>query len=588
MPIVPVSRTIPTQSNPTLATFKIFSEGEQLPDSIGVSLVAVTKNINKISSARLVIHDGDLAEEDFFLSSGNMFLPGKEIEIKAGYNNLEDTIFKGIIIRHGLEYKADQASKLVLELKDKAIKMTVGRKNKYFFETTDSDIIEELIGSYGIDAEVEGTNTNHAEMVQYFISDWDFLVSRAEVNGMLVFNDDGKITVKKPDFSIESQLNLVFGDNVLEFDGQIDARDQFSNVTGKTWNFINQEVNEKESEEPGFEEPGNISGRDLADVIGLAGFPLQHTGHITDDELQNWSDAKLLRSRLSKIQGRLKIIGFADIKPGSLINLGGFGTRFNGKCYVSGVYHEMSTEIKWYTYLDIGLSQKTLFEQYDDVLDIPASGLVAPIRGLHQGIVTTIQDDPDGEGRVKVKIPLISLDEEGIWARLSTLDAGEGERGTFFYPEVGDEVIVGFFNEDPRDPVILGKMHSSSKPTPLEPQDDNFQKGIFTKGKSKLVFDDEVKSITLETESENKIIISEEKGGVSIEDENGNKITLNSDGISLESAKDIILKASGDIKIEGMNVSAKADAEFKGEGGGGAELSSSAMTVVKGSLVQIN
>lgn len=588
MPLVPVSRTIPTQSDPTLATFKIFSDGQQLPDSIGVSLVMVTKSINRIASAKLVIHDGDLAEEDFILSSGDLFLPGKEIEIKAGYNNLEDTIFKGIIIRHGLEYKAEQASKLVLELKDEAIKMTVGRKNKYYFETTDSEIIEEIIGHYGLGADVESTNTNHAEMVQYFITDWDFMVSRAEVNGLLVFNDDGEVKVAKPDFGQETELNLVFGDNVLEFDGQIDARDQYSNVTSKSWSFTNQEITEKEAEEPGFEEPGNISGRDLANVIGLEDFTLQHTGHITDDELQTWSNAKILRSRLSKIQGRLKIIGYAGIKPGSMINLGGFGSRFNGKCYVSGIYHEMSTEKKWYTYLDIGLSQKWLYEQFDDVLDTPASGLVAPIRGLHQGIVTTIQDDPDGENRVKVKIPLISLNEEGIWARLSTLDAGEGERGMFFYPEVGDEVIVGFFNEDPRDPVILGKMHSSAKPAPLDPQDDNFQKGFFTKGKSKLVFDDDKKSITIETENANKIIITDDDAGVFIEDENGNKIMLNSDGISLESANDLILKASGDIKIEGMNININASAEFKGEGGGGVDLSSSGMTVIKGSLVQIN
>jgi hypothetical protein len=56
----------------------------------------------------------------------------------------------------------------------------------------------------------------------------------------------------------------------------------------------------------------------------------------------------------------------------------------------------------------------------------------------------------------------------------------------------------------------------------------------------------------------------------------------------LESAKDIILKASGDVKIEGTNIEIKASAQLKAEGGAGAEFSSSASTTVKGSLVQIN
>ena len=56
----------------------------------------------------------------------------------------------------------------------------------------------------------------------------------------------------------------------------------------------------------------------------------------------------------------------------------------------------------------------------------------------------------------------------------------------------------------------------------------------------------------------------------------------------MESGKDIILKATGDVKIEGVNVSLKASAQFKGEGSAGAEISTSAVAILKGSMVQIN
>ena len=128
MPIIPVS----TRTNPDLATYTILSEGQELPASVGVAMLAVTYAINKVPAAKLVLFDGDVATGEFELSDGDLFVPGRKIEIKAGYNNDEEQIFEGIIIKHGLDISKD-SSKLVLELRDPVIRMTVGRKNNYFF-----------------------------------------------------------------------------------------------------------------------------------------------------------------------------------------------------------------------------------------------------------------------------------------------------------------------------------------------------------------------------------------------------------------------------------------------------------------------
>jgi len=181
-----------------------------------------------------------------------------------------------------------------------------------------------------------------------------------------------------------------------------------------------------------------------------------------------------------------------------------------------------------------------------------------------------------------------------MWARLATLDAGK-ERGTFFRPEIDDEVIVGFLNDDPRHPIVLGMCHSSAKPAPEAAKDDNHLKGYISREKMKLTFDDEKKIIALETPGGNKITLSDEDKGIILEDQNGNKITLNDSGIKIESSKDLSLKASKDIKIEGKNVDIKAQTAFKAEGTSSAEVSGasttikgSATTVIKGGMVQIN
>jgi uncharacterized protein involved in type VI secretion and phage assembly len=174
-----------------------------------------------------------------------------------------------------------------------------------------------------------------------------------------------------------------------------------------------------------------------------------------------------------------------------------------------------------------------------------------------------------------------------VWARLATLDAGDG-RGTYFRPEIDDEVVVGFLDSDPRFPMVLGQCHSSAKPAPEPAKDDNNLKGYMSRSKLKLTFDDDKKVVVLQTPEGNKLTLSEDGKKVALEDQNGSSITLDDGGITLKSGKDITLKASGDLKVEATNVEFKAQSNFKAEGQSGADLKSSGTLTVKGSLVQIN
>lgn len=578
--------SFPAKKVNDLTSFRVLSDGAELGGEFAIQSLAIAKNINKIPTAEIILQDGEISAEDFPLSNKDELIPGKEIEIKMGYREEEETVFKGIIIKQGIKSQHGAPSLLCIEAKDESIKMTIGRKNKYFTEVSDSDIIEEIISNYGLQADVESMNVIHKEMVQYYATDWDFMLTRAEANGKLVYVDDGKITIQTPSTSA-AEHTFIYGQGIVEFETEMDARDQFAGVTTKSWDYVRQEIIDSEANAPNLGEQGNVSSSDLANVIGLEALPLQHSGAINDQELQAWSDAKLMRSRLSKIKGRIRILGDASFKPGQVIDLGGLGDRFNGSAYVTGVGQSYGNDTIWYTDLYIGFCQKWIIDKYDDITDKPSAGLLPSVQGLQIGIVTAIHEDPDGEDRIQVNLPIINAESQGIWARVTSLDAGES-RGLFFRPEVGDEVVIGFLNDDPRDPIVLGSLHSSAKPAPEVAAEENEIKGLFTKSEMKLLINDGEKSISVETPNGNKLLISEEEGGITFEDENSNKIIMNSDGITIESAKDLMLKAAGDVKIEGTNIENKAQSGFKAEGQGSLEVSSSATTVVKGSLVQIN
>ena len=581
---MPEEGTINTAQSSDLATFTILVNGNALPGSVAVLNIVVEKEINRIPTARIVFTDGDPATKDFELSNQHLLTPGVEIEIKAGYHSDEETIFKGLIIKHNLKIRA-LGSYLIIECKDKAVKLSIGRKSKYYYESKDSDILEEILTAYGLEFEVETTNVDHQEMVQYNVSDWDFMVSRAQANGKVCIVDDGKIQIIKPDVSQTEIESVTYGSTLLEFDAEIDSRHQVSAVTSYAWNAASQELLEIEAADPAFSVNGNLSSGELASVIGLGNLELKNGGTISDVELQEWANAKMLFNQMAQIRGRAKFQGIQGTKPNTTLMLDGVGDRFNGKVYVSAVRHQIS-EGNWTVDAQFGVNPLWFTETFN-VNDASAAGLLAAIGGLQIGIVTQLQEDPDGEDRILVRLPIIDNAEQGIWARISTLDAGEN-RGSFFRPEIDDEVIVGFINNNPNDAIVLGMLNSSAKPAPIAASDDNHEKGFVTRSEMKFIFNDDKKSVVLETPAGKKITVDEDEGVIRIEDENSNIVTLNSDGISLESSSDIKITAAGDLTIEGTNVSITANAEFKAEGSAGAEVSSGAIAKLSGSMVQIN
>jgi len=577
------SRTIQTSGSADLVTFTILIGGTQLPTTVQVMNITVEKEINRIPTAKIVFIDGNPSTQEFPLSNEDLLIPGKEIEIKAGYHSNEETIFKGIVIKHSLKIRSG-GSYLTIECKDKAVKLTSGRKSKYFPDSKDSDVFEEIVNAYGLDKDIEATGFQHKKLVQYNSTDWDFLITRAQANGKVCVVDDGKITVKAPDYAQTEVETVAFGATLLDFDAEIDARNQYSKVSSYAWDPANQELVEVEATNPSVLLNGNLSSVDLADVIGLENLELKYGGTIADQSIQDWADAKALFHQLSKVRGRVKFQGVPECKPNTTLKLEGVGDRFNGKVYISAVRHEI-TEGQWTIDAQFGINP-TWFSEANTINDLPASGLFPAIHGLQIGVVTT-NEDPDGEDRIKVRCPMIDKNGEGIWARIASLDAGN-ERGAFFRPEIEDEVIVGFINDNPNDAVILGMLNSSAKPAPLKASDNNHEKGFVTREKIKFIFNDEKKSVVLETPGGKKITLDDDAKVIKLEDENSNVVTMNSDGIKMESGKDIILKATGDVKVEGINVSLKASAQFKGEGSAGAEISTSAVAILKGSMVQIN
>jgi Rhs element Vgr protein len=416
-------RTIPSDQPKSVATFTLLSGGSELSKAYHVLSIAVSKEINRIPSATIILKDGEPSRQSFEISNKADFEPGKEIEIKAGYRSDEQSIFKGIVIKHGIKVRKSGAI-LIIECKDKAVKMTVACKSKYFHDVKDSDVIEELIDAHGLEKEVEATTVQHKQLVQYNTTDWDMALCRSEVNGLLCFVNDGKVKLGKPEFGGNAVLTIQYGATVRDLDAEIDARLQYKTVKGSTWNFSEQELNDSiEAADPGVPDAGNLSADALADVISDEEFRLYHSGKMEDPEMQAWVNAALLKHRLAKIRGRVTVDGTAAVEPGKLIQLNGVGERFEGKLYVTAVQQSINKG-NWETIFQFGINPEWFAQSFN--LQQPLAGALLPgIQGLHIGIVAKLEGDPDGEDRIQVRVPVIHKEDEGAWSRLSKHDAGK-------------------------------------------------------------------------------------------------------------------------------------------------------------------
>lgn len=587
-------REIPVNPVHNVATFDVLIDGDAVDPGYQVLSISITKEVNRIPTAKIVFKDGDSAEESFKISEEENFLPGKPIHIKVGRDRKNEQMFKGIIVKHCIKVKENGEAELILDCRDEAVKMTLGRHNHYYENAKDSEIMEQIIGRYpGLSHEVDVTGLTHQEMVQHHCTDWDFLLMRAEANGKLVIADDGKIHIKSPETDTDPAISVLFGSTLIDFEAEMDARNQWTSVEAKSWDYAGQNMFEHITDSVPIREPGNVPGQELSTTIAPQKLELRHTGQAIGEELQEWTRSILQKSRLSKIRGRAKFIGFDKIKPGQLIDLKGIGQRFTGKAYVSAIRQDVYNG-SWYTQAQFGLSPECFAREHKDITDLPAGGLVPSIHGLQIGKVVQLQDDPQGENRILVRLPIIDNAARGVWARIATLDAGEN-RGSFFLPEIEDEVIIGFLNDDPRDAVVLGMLNSSAKPAPINAQDVNHEKGYVTRSGMRVHFNDDTKTITIDTPAGNSIKLDESSTSITIEDQNSNSTTLNASGIKMSSPGNIQIEATGKVDITAgaalnisaaqMTVSAQAAMEVKGAT---AKLSSDGITEIKGSIIKIN
>ncbi|MFV8751771.1 phage baseplate assembly protein V [Nannocystaceae bacterium ST9] len=532
----------------------------ELPKELELMNVEVHSELNKIPEAKLTLLDGSVAKRKFEVSDLDFFAPGRFIKIALNYVD-DDTlinVFLGLVVRHAIETAGEGGSVLRVELKDPTFKLTRQRKSAVFRKQTDDVAIQKLLADAKIDVgqPFAKTTVQHDELIQYYASDWDFIVSRADVSGMVVLVELGALSIQPMKLGAVVR-KLDYGlDDTSDLSLEIDGSQQWAAMEGLGWDLPNHELGAPEAaSDPaipvGKLEPSTIASK-IATALGGDKYTLFHPATLDAGELKAWADARLARSRLAMLRGHATVMGDATLAPLDTVEILGVGERFNGKALVSAVTHKLDHE-GWQTELQLGLPPEW-FARQPDIAEVPAAGLLPSITSLQIAKVAPFEADPLGEHRIKLQLPALDDKQGFVWARMAFADAGK-DRGFVFWPEAEDEVVVGFLDGDPRQAIVLGALHGKlSLPDQLAPSQTNDMRTLVSRSGIFVRFDDKRKQLTLSTPAGHTVTLDDQGKALSLIDANGNGIIMDDKGITINSASDLTIEASGKIVIKGSAV----------------------------------
>lgn len=223
------------------------------------------------------------------------------------------------------------------------------------------------------------------------------------------------------------------------------------------------------------------------------------------------------------------------------------------------------------------------------------------IPGVMVGVVTD-NKDPEQLGRVKIKLPLRENETQTDWVRVATMMSGK-DYGSYFVPEIGDEVLVSFHMGEVREPFVIGMLWSKKVPPPSEAyHEKNDVRMIKSRSGHVVTFDDSSEGkITIKTKKGNMIEISDQADEIIIKEKSGNnaleikgdranEVTLKSSqsSVKINTKGEITIQSPKSLTLKSTQINIEATAKMTIKANASLDINSSGMLNVKGSMVKIN
>ena len=510
----------------------------------------------------IVFRDKD---RDILSKAGLEIAKAVEISASSQSDDAEAVLIKGEITSVEADYDT-MGARAIVRGYDKSHRLTAGRKTKTYENVKLSDVAKQVASDAGLSADADDTEGTHKHVFQFNQSDLDFLYALAIRAGFDCRVDGDTLLFKKPAESADAPdegdpesaggTTLVWGVNLVEFRARMSAVAQVEKVEVRGWDPTAKET------VIGSGDPMATNAELGVTPIDLAKKVKGKTLVVVDHPVSTQADADVLAgARASQVgsaafEATAVAIGDPKLKAGTPVSISGVDPALSGKWVISGSRHEFVNGA-YHTALEFTGRQDR------SILGLVSQGFAAKERyyGVVVGIVSDIQD-PDEQGRIKIKFPWLADDAVSFWGRLMAPGASK-EAGVTWVPSVNDEVLVAFEHGDMDHPIILGGLWNGKDVIPFN-YDEDIDNGAvtycgFTSRKGhKISF--------WEGKKDSAIQLLTANGEVNVVFDDKNKKVL------IESTDKVIVDAKGDVEIKGVGIKIEASGEL----------------TLKGSTVKIN
>lgn len=489
---------------------------------------------------------------------------------------------------------------------DPAHRLFRGRRTEAYTQMTASDIATTVAQRAGIKVgAVDATNTVFDHVSQFGSTDWEFLEGLAREVGREISVRQGAFAFTTPQKAGSAPdpaghpgtepLVLRLGADLLRFRSVVTAAQQVAEVEVRGWGVPSKEALKATAPaKTRSAELPDANPKALADAFGSARYVSTEVPYATQAEVDAVSQslAEEVAGAFAEFEGVVR--GNPSVRAGTAVSLAGIGSPFDGKYTVTTSRHHFEPGSGYTTAFSVtGQAERSLFS-------LTSGGTVSRRSpGVVTAVVTDV-NDPQGIGRVKVKLPWLSDTYTSTWAR--TVQPGAGKnRGWMVLPEVDDEVLVAFEQGDARSPYVLGGLYNGVD-TPNSHAPDLVDGGTGAINRRSMVsrlghridlldqggnaegvlVESKDAKLSLRLDGPKTAVTVHSDGTVVIEGSKGITVDAASSDLDLRAGK-IALKATSGITVDGGggNVSVKAGASLELTGTT-AKLQGSTTTDVKG------
>jgi uncharacterized protein involved in type VI secretion and phage assembly len=573
-----------TAATPDPPEFEVRVAGTAVPPLVQRDVVEidVAEEVGRHGRLALLLQNWNPDTRTVRHSDDGPFAPGAEVEVLMGYHAELTSVFAGVVAAVTTHFPSGGQPVLRIEARSRSILLEHPPRSRQLQAVSDADVVAAVAADYSLTTDA-ATGVTRPVVVSDRRSDWELLTARAAELGWVTYVRDTTL-VFRPPADPAGPIELDYGRNVTELHLTQDLTRAVDPVVGAGWDVDALEALESEV-------GATQAGLDLGDrtdhgaAVSGAGWPLRaeraaRASLAATDQVDALALGRQRTAALAHYHGYGEVVGNPALRCDGWLTVTGVGERMSGPHYVTAARHRLSAR-GYRTELQVGRPPVLL----------PPARRADPRGPLTVGVVASLED-PDRMHRVQVRLPWRGESGDGVWARLATLDAGDGF-GTVFVPNVGQEVLVATVDGDDATLVVLGALFNGAQTPPIAVGDgENLVRAVVSPEGHRITLEDgEASAVTVETPAGNVLRLAEADSEVTLtHGDSGNALRLSADGVELTAATgDIVLEArSGKVRLDATGIEGKSSGPARLESSATFDVEASATLGLKGALVNIN